>query len=303
MLERWWVSGAAEGPDRLGDPGRFWAIGDREASGGLADGHSEFGCPGTMFGCLVDPITAGVRSANPFPVFPELFLELDLMLLGALHAGDEGARSLALAAADIEVLWRLGHLTEPWVTCKGAPFTMDALEQLVPRFDQAGEPQIGQWLRDVLATWAHTWHDVLTAALMAVAQASTSGRASDTVTAAADAAGILRRSAGAFTTREFAPIPPRRTEGLNTDLLFAAMDVFRIHWERVPLRVLLDGSGGLAAESEHNPFTAALFDFDAATYRRLYRLFYELIEHAGYFDDEANRCGHLTPDEVDRRAY
>jgi len=303
MLERWWVSGAADGPDRLGDPGRFWAIGDREASGGLADGHSEFGCPGPMFGCVVDPIAAGVWSASPFPVFPELFVDLDLMLLGALAAGDEEARVVALATADVEFLWRLGHLNEPWVRCKDAAFTVNALERLVPRFEQAGEPQLGRWLLAVLTAWAQTWHDTFNASLMSVAQASTSGRACETVRAAVGAAEILRRSAAAFTAREFVSIPPRCTEGLRAELLFVAMDVFHTHVQRVPLRVLLDGAGGLAAAPEHNPLTAAVFDFDTAVYRRLYRVFYELIEHVGYFDDESNRDGHLTPEEVDRRVY
>uniref|UniRef100_UPI001E2FDD87 hypothetical protein n=1 Tax=Mycobacterium hubeiense TaxID=1867256 RepID=UPI001E2FDD87 len=69
---------------------------------------------------------------------------------------------------------------------------------------------------------------------------------------------------------------------------------------RNPLRVDLDGAGGVAASPEFNSYVDGLYRLELATHRRLYRLFYGLCAHVGF---DLSKDPHLfhSPDDVDRR--
>ncbi|HET6736886.1 hypothetical protein, partial [Mycobacterium sp.] len=117
-----------------------------------------------------------------------------------------------------------------------------------------------------------------------------------------DAAASLRIAAEAISARRFRDYPSVGAAQLDHAVMAAAAGTFGVENQRNPLRKQLDGVGGAAGSPEFNPYVAALYELELNTHRRLYRLFYNLLDtHLGLrlrgdelFD---------TPDDVDVRPF
>jgi hypothetical protein len=234
-------------------------------------------------------------SFYPFQVIPELYADLDLQLLTAT---DDTTRWAALIAGTREVLDRLDHLAAPNIICATGTTIIQKLAECVQQFDRHGATELAGWLQDVI--------DVLTAhqtlqenSAIQIRQASGHG---ETVAAILDAAASLRVAAEAIAVRRFPDYPSVVVTQLAHNVMGAAAGTFGVENHRNPLRKQLDGVGGAAGSPEFNPYVAALYELELNTHRRLYRLFYNLLDtHLGIrlSDDEL----FATPDDVDVRPF
>ncbi|MFL0286484.1 hypothetical protein ACJH6H_14585 [Mycobacterium sp. SMC-21] len=235
-------------------------------------------------------------AVRPFEVFPELYRHMDIQLLSAIAKGDDASRAAAIGAGSREVVERIAHLREPWVLNIDADATIESIDRHALKLFERGAPEIGEWVQRILGHWRRqrSWFNVT---VDEVAAADNEDLSRVTVASAE----CIRRAAFAFLDVDFGPIPPLSNDPFY-GVLLAAGEIFTTHRDQVPLRVQLDCVGGLAATPEHNPWVAALIDQELVIYRRLYRVFFQLLEQAGMFDDrEDDREFFYTPDEVDRQ--
>lgn len=236
-------------------------------------------------------------AVRPFEVFPELYRHMDMQLLAAIATGDDASRAAAVGAASREVVERITHLRQPWVLNVEADSTIESIDRHTTKLFEHGAPEVGKWVQGILSQWRHqrSWFN-LTVDVVATA------RDNDLNRVIVMAAECIQRSTFAFLDIDFGPIPDMAEDPFY-GLLLAAGEIFTTHRDQDPLRVQLDGVGGLAATPEHNPWVAALIDQELVIYRRLYRAFFQLIEHAGMFDgdNQGDREYYSTPDQVDRQ--
>ncbi|MFL0240827.1 hypothetical protein [Mycobacterium sp. SMC-17] len=235
-------------------------------------------------------------AVRPFEVFPELYQHMDTQLLSAIASDDDVSRAAAVGAASREVVGRIAHLREPWVLNVEADSTIESIDRHALKLFERGAPEIGEWVQRILGHWRRqrSWFNVT----VDVVAAADNKDLSRVTIASAD---CIRRATFAFLDVDFGPIPPLSNDPFY-GVLLAAGEIFTTHRDQIPLRVQFDCVGGLAATPEHNPWVAALIDQELVIYRRLYRVFFQLLEQAGMFDDrDDDREFFYTPDEVDRQ--
>lgn len=235
-------------------------------------------------------------AVRPFEVFPELYRHMDIQLLSAIAKGDDASRAAAIGAGSREVVERIAHLHEPWVLNIDADSTIESIDRHALKLFERGAPEIGEWVQRILGHWRRqrSWFNVT----VDVVAAADNKDLSRVTIASAD---CIRRATFAFLDVDFGPIPPLSNDPFY-GVLLAAGEIFTTHRDQIPLRVQFDCVGGLAATPEHNPWVAALIDQELVIYRRLYRVFFQLLEQAGMFDDrDDDREFFYTPDEVDRQ--
>ncbi|MDX1877384.1 hypothetical protein SBE55_06090 [Mycolicibacterium sp. 141076] len=235
-------------------------------------------------------------AVRPFEVFPELYRHMDIQLLSAIAKGDDASRASAIGAGSREVVERIAHLHEPWVLNIDADATIESIDRHALKLFERGAPEIGEWVQRILGHWRRqrSWFNVT----VDVVAAADNKDLSRVTIASAD---CIRRATFAFLDVDFGPIPPLSNDPFY-GVLLAAGEIFTTHRDQIPLRVQFDCVGGLAATPEHNPWVAALIDQELVIYRRLYRVFFNLLEQAGMFDDrDDDREFFYTPDEVDRQ--
>lgn len=237
-------------------------------------------------------------AVRPFEVFPELYQHMDTQLLSAIASGDDASRAAAIGAGSREVVERIAHLREPWVLNIDADATIESIDRHAVKLFERGAPEIGEWVQRILGHWRRqrSWFN-LTVDVVARAGDDDLNRV---IIASAD---CIRRATFAFLDIDFGADPPMPDDP-SYGLLLAVGEIFTTHRDQNPLRMQLDSVGGLAAAPEHNPWVAALIDQELVIYRRLYRVFFQLLEHAGMFDDDReddDREFFYTPDEVDRQ--
>ncbi|TLH74295.1 hypothetical protein C1S79_02185 [Mycolicibacterium phocaicum] len=221
---------------------------------------------------------------------------MDTQLLSAIASGDDASRAAAIGAGSREVVERIAHLREPWVLNIDADATIESIDRHAVKLFERGAPEIGEWVQRILGHWRRqrSWFN-LTVDVVARAGDDDLNRV---IIASAD---CIRRATFAFLDIDFGADPPMPDDP-SYGLLLAVGEIFTTHRDQNPLRMQLDSVGGLAAAPEHNPWVAALIDQELVIYRRLYRVFFQLLEHAGMFDDrEDDREFFYTPDEVDRQ--
>lgn len=235
-------------------------------------------------------------AVRPFEVFPELYRHMDTQLQSAIVSGDDASHAAVIGAGSRAVVERITHLREPWVLNIDADATIESIDRHAMKLFERGAPEIGEWVRRILGHWRRqrTWFD-LTVDVVARAD---DGALNRVILASAE---CIRRATFAFLDVDFGPIPPVSNDPFY-GVLLAVGEIFTTHRDQVPLRVQFDCVGGLAAKPEHNPWVAALIDQELVIYRRLYRVFFQLLEQAGMFDDrDDDREFFYTPDEVDRQ--
>ncbi|MFL0292242.1 hypothetical protein ACJH6J_14450 [Mycobacterium sp. SMC-18] len=235
-------------------------------------------------------------AVRPFEVFPELYRHMDIQLLSAIAKGDDASRAAAIGAGSREVVERIARLHEPWVLNIDADSTIESIDRHALKLFERGAPEIGEWVQRILGHWRRqrSWFNVT----VDVVAAADNKDLSRVTIASAD---CIRRATFAFLDVDFGPIPPLSNDPFY-GVLLAAGEIFTTHRDQIPLRVQFDCVGGLAATPEHNPWVAALIDQELVIYRRLYRVFFQLLEQAGMFDDrDDDREFFYTPDEVDRQ--
>lgn len=232
---------------------------------------------------------------SPLPVIPELYIDLDLQVLTAT---DDTERWAAVIAGTREVLDRLDHLAAADTICTTSITLIQELTKIVEWFEQHGAVELAVWLHDVI--------DVLVAhqrlQANAVIQIRRATGHDETVAAILDAAASLRAAAAEIVVHRFGDYPPIDAALLEHNVKMAAAAMFRAETHRYSLRKPLDGIGGAAGSPEFNPYVAALYDLELATHRRLYRLFYILLDTYLGFRLEGNNLFE-TPDEVDARPF
>lgn len=242
---------------------------------------------------MTDYVDDDRYSFYPFQVIPELYADLDLQLL---TASDDATCWAALIAGTREVLDRLDHLATPNIICATGTTVVQGLAKCVQQFETHGAAELATWLQDVI--------DELTAHQRlqedsAIHIRHASGH-DETVTAILAAAASLRAAAKSISVHRFSDYPAAVATKLDHNVMAAAAAVFGVENHRNPLRKQLDGIGGAAGSPEFNPYVAALYELELNTHRRLYRLFYDLLDtHLGIRlrDDELFD----TPDDVDVR--
>ena len=233
---------------------------------------------------------------SPMAVFPEIFVDLDLQWL---TASDDVQRWAALVAGTREVIDRLRYLASPKIVGGPGPAcVIDDLRRSVDAFVRDGAQDYGAWLQsvvEVLEAHAHL-HDGYVEEITA---AGTDKEAAELIV---EAAASLNAAAAAMSEYQFAPYPPcpqYAPADMRRCLLAGnAGTCLAAETHRMPLRVQLDGVGGMAGSAELNPYTAALFALELATHRRLYRLFYNLCVHVGLGLERDDL--YLTPGQVDQ---
>jgi hypothetical protein len=244
---------------------------------------------------MTDCVDGDRYSFYPFQVIPELYADLDLQLL---TAADDTTRWAALIAGTLEVLDRLDHLAAPNIICATGTTVIQRLAECVQQFERHEAAELARWLQDVI--------DVLTAHLTLQESSSIHIRQAsghdEAVAAILDAAASTRVAAKAIAVHRFRDYPPVDATQRNHAVMAAAAGTFGVENHRNPLRKQLDGVGGAAGSPEFNPYVAALYQLELNTHRRLYRLFYNLLDqHLGLrlHGDELFD----TPDDVDVRPF
>ncbi|WP_370500815.1 hypothetical protein NWT09_08365 [Mycolicibacterium sp. jd] len=209
---------------------------------------------------------------SPTPLMPEVYLDLDLMLLTAVDARGQWP---ALVAGTQEVLCRFDHLADERVFCASARSVIADISSVVKRLNDLGCNEVAHWVKsevvDVL-TAHQELHERCIDQLRSAAE-------SQTVTAISDAASSLHTAAQHMSVRRFAPFPDRVVWDFNIKL--AVLAAMSAESRRNPLRKQLDGAGGAAGSAEFNPYVAAMFELERVTHQRVYRILYSLAEHAG----------------------
>lgn len=210
---------------------------------------------------------------SPTPLMPEIFLDLDLMLIAATD--EEGVRS-ALIAGTREVLSRFEHLAEAQVFCASSRTVIAEMTAVVRRLDLLGANAIARWLQvgvlDVLTAHQQLHEDCI----------DQLGRAQGPMSVAiSDVAASLNAAAQHMTTRRFARFPVPPDGGYEFNVQLAVLAAMSAELRRNPLRNQLDGAGGAAGSAEYNPYVRAMFALELVTHRRLYRILYSLAEHVG----------------------
>ena len=244
---------------------------------------------------MTDCVDDDRYSFYPFQVISELYADLDLQLLSAT---DDTARWAALIAGTREVLDRLDHLAAPNIICATGTTVIHSLAKCVKQFERHGAAELSRWLQDVV--------EVLTAHQKLQEDSATRIRQAtgheETVAAIQDTAVSLRVAAEAIGVHRFRDYPSVDPTQLDHAVMGAAAGTFGVENHRNPLSKQLDGVGGAAGSPEFNPYVAALYQLELNTHRRLYRLFYNLLDvhlGIGLHGDELFD----TPDVVDVRPF
>lgn len=209
---------------------------------------------------------------SPTPLMPEIYLDLDLMLL---TAPDGRGRWPALVAGTREVLCRFDHLADDRVFCASASSVIADISSIVKRLDSLGCNELGRWMKSQILD-ALSAHQELHE--RCIDQLRSAGE-SQMVTAISDAASSLHAAAQYMSVRRFAAFPERVVWDFNIKL--AVLAAMSAESRRNPLRKQLDGAGGAAGSAEFNPYVAAMFELERVTHQRVYRILYSLAEHAG----------------------
>ncbi|ORV83453.1 hypothetical protein [Mycolicibacterium iranicum] len=210
---------------------------------------------------------------SPTPLLPEIFLDLDLMLLTAV---DDDAYRSAIAAGTREVISRFEHLADPRVFCASAKSVVAEVAAAINRLTDMGDNRVAQWLTTEVL-------DLL------VAQEQLHERCIDTLRAAGDidicliseVVSSIEATAANVRDRRFAPLPECCGNGWDYNVKLAVLAAMSAEMRRNPLRKQLDGAGGAAGSAEFNPYVRAMFELELVTHRRLYRILYSLAEHVG----------------------
>lgn len=217
---------------------------------------------------------------SPAPTMPELYVDLDLMLL---CAPDGPRRWAALVVGTREVLNRFDHLSNPSVFCPGPTTVIDSLAACARRFEELHVPALASWLRaeviDVLSA-----HQRLQEICLDQVRCVSDAQAIDVI---AEVSTQLQGAAAHMAVRRFAPFPERSGSATSYEIKLVALATLAAEMKRNPLRKQLDGAGGAAGSAEFNPLVGALTDLELVTHRRLYRVLYQLAEHVGVeLDDD-----------------
>lgn len=233
------------------------------------------------------------RTPCPLPSFPELYADLDIALLAA---PDEEHRWAALTDGTREVLARFDYLASYGDTNLPEPQrVLRDLRSAADLFTEFGANVLADWMNTIVDIAAEQ-DDLHRHCLRHIGTAADQGR--DQATAAiTEAAASLNAAAEAVAIIPI-PAPPKYTHPNRGEFWIAAIQPFWAELSRNPLSVNLAGAGGLAGSPEYNPYVAALCALELATHRRFYRLFYEVVVHAGI--DTSDESIYRHPDLVDR---
>ncbi|MCZ0728938.1 hypothetical protein [Mycolicibacterium iranicum] len=210
---------------------------------------------------------------SPTPLLPEIFLDLDLMLLTAV---DDDAHRSAIVAGTREVISRFEHLADPRVFCASAKFVVAEVSAAIQRLNEVDEKRIAQWLTT----------EVLE---LLVSQQELHERCIHDLRVAGDVdichileiASSIEAAAAYVRDRCFAPLPECCGNGWDYNVKLAVLAAMSAELRRNPIRKQLDGAGGAAGSAEFNPYVRAMFELELVTHRRLYRILYSLAEHVG----------------------
>lgn len=225
-----------------------------------------------MTTCERDPDDQLVYS--PAPTVPELFIDLDLMLLSAR---DESARWSALVSGTREVLSRFDHLSDSRIFSANARTVIDSLTSCAGRFEDLGVPALALWLKAEIVAVLIAHQHLQDLCLEQIRSANDA----EVVDAITEATMSLRLAAEQAASRRFAMFPDYANSGGDYQLKLAALASLGAEIRRNSLRKQLDGAGGAAGSPEFNPLVGALFDLELVTHRRVYRVLYEFARHVG----------------------
>lgn len=207
---------------------------------------------------------------SPTPALPEIFLDLDLMLI---TAADEKALESALMAGTSEVLCRFEHLADKQVFCASSSTVIADISTAARRLDELNASALALWLRGEIL-------EVLTAHYK-LQQLCIELSRTDTAAAVSEVAALLDAAARNMAARQFAEFPKTPCGGWGFDVQLAVLSAMSAEFRRNSLRNQLDGAGGAAGSPEFNPFVRGMCELELVTHRRSYRLLYSLAEHVG----------------------